>query len=141
MVWFFSKSKRHRLKVEAKHIDVEISRSKRFGFKFGVLAVELSHSTPRGLSKILPGKMISYYVLEKNLRSYDQIIESQSMRRYYIVLPQTDKDGVEVVKTRIYRIAKEKKWEDLSIKSAVYPDDGRTSKRLLRKVSLIENTI
>ena len=135
MAWFFSKSRRHRLKTEARHIDVEISRSKRFGLKFGVLAVELSHSAPRGLSKILPGRMISFHVLEKNLRSYDQIIESHYMRRYFIVLPQTDKDKVEVVKTRIYGIAKERKWEDLSIKSAVYPDDGDTSKKLLREVS------
>ena len=135
MAWFFSKSNRHKLEAEARHIDVEISRSKRFGFKFGVLAVELSHSAPRGLSKILPGRMISFHVLKENLRSYDHTIESHYMRRYYIVLPQTDKEGVEVVKTRIYMIAKEKKWEDLSIKSAIYPDDGRTSKRLLREVS------
>ena len=135
MAWFFGKRKRHELEVEAKVIEAEINRSKRFGFQFGVLAVELSHSVPRGLSRMLPGRTISFHVLEKNLRLYDRVIESHYRRRYYIILPQTDKDGVEVVKARIYRIAQEKNWEDVSIKSAVYPDDGNASKALLGKLS------
>jgi hypothetical protein len=136
MGWLFWRKKRHELEVETKVIEAEISRSKRFGFQFGVLAVELSHSVPMGLSKILPGRTISFHVLEKNIRSYDLVIESHYRRRYYIILPQTDKNGVEAVKSRIYRIAQEKNWEDLSIKSAVYPDDGDASKALLGKISV-----
>ena len=135
MAWLFGKRKRHKLEVEAKAIEAEISRSKRFGFQFGVLAVELSHSVPGGLSKILPGRTISFHVLEKNIRLYDRVIESPYRRRYYIILPQTDKNGVEVVKARIYRIAQEQNWENVSISSAVYPDDGNASKALLSKLS------
>lgn len=135
MAWFFGKRKRNKLDVEAKVIEAEISRAKRFGFQFGVLTVELSHTVPRGLSKILPGRMISFHVLEKNIRLYDRVIESPYRRRYYIILPQTDKNGVEVVKARIYRIAQEQNWENVSISSACYPDDGNASKALLCKLS------
>jgi len=135
MAWFFSKRKRRKFEIEAKHIEVEINRSKRFGFQFGVLTVELSHSVPGGLSKILPGRTISFHVLEKNLRSYDQVIESHYRRRYYIIIPQIDKHRIEGVKTRIYGIAQEQKWKDVSIKSAIYPDDGDTSQVLLGKLS------
>ena len=135
MGWFFSKKKSPKFEVEAKLIEAEISRSKRFGLQFGVLTVEVSHSVPRGLSKILPGRTISFHVLEKNLRLYDQVIESHLRRRYFIILPQTDKNGVETVKARIYRIAEGKKLGDVSIISAVYPGDGDTSKALLGKFS------
>jgi hypothetical protein len=135
MGWFLWKRKKHILKVEAKVIEAEISRSKRFGLQFGVLAVELSHIVPLGLSKILPGRTISYHVLQKNLRLYDQIIESHLMRRYYIILPQTNKHGLEAVKTRLYRIAEDEGWGDVLIRSAIYPDDGNTSRALLDKCS------
>jgi len=135
MAWLFGKRKKRKLEVESKLIEAEISRSKRFGFQFGVLTVEVSHSVPGGLSRILPGRPISFHVLEKNLRLYDQVIESRYRRRYYIILPQTDGDGVEVVKTRIYGIAQEQNWGDISIGSSVYPDDGDDSKALLGKLS------
>jgi hypothetical protein len=135
MAWLFGKGKRHKLEVEAKVIEAEINLSKRFGFQFSVLAVELSHSAPRGLSKMLPGRAISFHVVEENVRLYDRVIESHSRRKYYIILPQTDKNGVEVVKARIYRIAQEQNWENVSISSAVYPDDGNVSKVLLDKLS------
>ena len=39
------------LKIEREFIDKEINRSKRFGFKFNLLAVLISESVPRGISK------------------------------------------------------------------------------------------
>jgi hypothetical protein len=133
--WFLSKRQEPKFNLEIKYIETEISRSKRFGYQFGVLTVELNNSVPRGLSKLLPGRTISFHILQDNLRLYDRIIESGQRRRYYIILPETDGNGIEAVKKRIYRIAKEQKWEEVIIASVLYPDDGATSKDLLEKFS------
>ena len=136
MDWHFWRRKIDSLKEEERMINSEISRSKRFGFQFGVLTVEVSHTVPRGLSNILPGRTISFHIiLRKNLRSYDQVTGSDFMRRYYVILPQTDKNGIEVVKARIYRIAEKEKWGDISVSSVFFPDDGNDSKGLLDRLS------
>jgi hypothetical protein len=135
MDWLFWRRKSDSFKEEERMINSEISRSKRFGFRFGVLTVEVSHTVPRGLSNILPGRTISFHILKKNLRSYDQVIGFDLWRRYYVILPQTDKNGIEVVKTRIYRIAEKEKWGDISVSSVFFPDDGNDSKGLLDRLS------
>jgi len=133
MFKFWKKRKEdEEFKVEIGWIDKEISRSKRFGFNFGVLVVEMSHSVPRGLSKVMPGKTISFHVLQKHLRGYDKVV-GPILRRYYIITPQTDKNGVNVVKQRIYRLAQEENWGDLSIGIAVYPEEGESPEALLNK--------
>jgi hypothetical protein len=134
MFGIFGKRKEQELDLETRFIKDEISRSKRFGFKFSVLAVEVSHAVPRGLSKIMPGKTLSFHVLERNLRLYDKVIGTrQQQRRYYIVLPQTDKDGLDVVIQRIHEISKERDWGNILIGAAVYPEDGEKPKALLDK--------
>ena len=135
MDWLFWRRKSDSLREEERMISSEISRSKRFGFQFGVLTVEVSHTVPRGLSNILPGRTISFHILRKNLRSYDQVMGFDLWRRYYVILPQTDKNGVEVVKARIYRIAEKEKWGDISVNSVFFPDDGNDSKGLLDRLS------
>lgn len=131
MFWFRGR-KQNKLKHEINLIDEEISRSKRFGFHFAVLVLELNHSVPRGLSKLLPGKAISFHILKKNLRVYDKVI-TMNYRRYYIILPQTDESGVRAVKERIYRLAIEHNWGDINIGISVYPEDGECSQSLLEK--------
>ncbi len=54
-------------------------------------------------------------------------------RRYYIVSSQTDRDGANAVKQRIHKLAKEQDWGNLTIGTAVYPEDGKTSQALLSK--------
>ncbi len=122
------------LKFESKNIEKEIDRSKRFGYSFGILTVEVPHSVPRGLSSILPGKTLSFHVMEKNIRRYDTIMQSLQ-RIYYIILPQTDKNGVEIVINRIRKMASNHGWDNISISSAVYPEDGATAVKLLEKFS------
>jgi len=131
----FWRRKSDSFEEEERMINSEISRSKRFGFRFGVLTVEVSHTVPRGLSNILPGRTISFHILKKNLRSYDQVIGFDLWRRYYVILPQTDKKGIEVVKARIYQIAEKEKWGDISVNSVSYPDDGNDPKGLLDRLS------
>jgi hypothetical protein len=133
--WLFSKGQEPKFKSEIKYIEAEISRSKRFGYQFGVLTVELNNSVPRGLSRLFPGRTLSFHILQDNLRLYDRIIESGQRRRYYIILPETDGDGIEAVKKRIHRIAAEQKWEKVVIASSLYPEDGTTSNELLEKFS------
>jgi len=135
MDWLFWRRKSDSLMEEERMINSEISRSKRFGFRFGVLTVEVSHTVPRSLSNILPGRTISFHILRKNLRSYDQVIGFDLWRRYYVILPQTEKKGIEVVKARIYQIAEKEKWGDISVNSVAYPDDGNDSKGLLDRLS------
>lgn len=132
MFWFRKKTKHSRLSVELAVVTGEISRSKRYGYQFGILSVEVPHSVPRGLSKLLPGKTISFHVMEKHIRQYDTIIRS-ILRRYFIVLPQADKKGVKVVIDRIKNLADEYGWGSIVISSAVYPDDGDSASVLLEK--------
>jgi hypothetical protein len=133
MGWFGNKQK-NKYDWELKLIGREISRSKRFGYNFGVLAVKLSHSVPRGLSKVMPGKTISFHILKENIRFYDRVINF-AFRRYYIILPQTDKNGVKEVKERIYNLAQGHNWGDLTIGSAFYPEDGEEPQLLLDKAN------
>jgi GGDEF domain-containing protein len=124
--------KKRQYKAELKVIDEEINRSRRFNHKFSVLVVDISHSVPRGLSKLLPGTVLSFHLLQKHVRSYDNII-GPHRRRYYIVSSQTDKEGASAVKERIFKLAGEHNWGDLLIGMAVYPEDGKTSRALLNK--------
>jgi len=124
--------KRQKHKESIKKIDEEISRSKRFELNFALLAIEVSHSTPSGLSKLLPGMVISVHIIRRYIRSYDQMI-SPHLRRYYLILPQTSRDGASKVKSRIYKVAQEKNWGAISIGMASYPEDGESSKALLDK--------
>ena len=132
-MFFFRGKQKKRFESEIRMIDKEISQSKRFKHIFSILAIEISHSVPRGLSKILPGKTISFHVLEKNLRLYDQIINS-SYRKYYVIFPQTDENAVQAVIRRIQRLAQKYDWGDISIRAATYPKDGENSKALLDKL-------
>ena len=135
---FRFKGKKQELGAEINLINEEIGRSKRFGFNLGVLVVELNNSVPRGLSKLMPGKTISFHVLKKHIRVYDKVI-GPFLRRYYIILPQTDKSGVSAVKKRVYKLAQEHNWGDVLIGTAVYPEDGESPKALLDK-AIIECT-
>ena len=132
MFRFRNKREKQDLTVEIHSINEEISRSKRFGLNLGILVVELNNSVPRGLSKVMPGKTISFHVLEKHIRAYDKVI-GPFLRRYHIILPQTDKNGVSAVKKRIYRLAEEHNWGDVLIGTAVYPEDGESPRALLDK--------
>lgn len=132
MFRFRNKGKKQDLALEINSINEEIGRSKRFGFNLGILVVELNNSVPRGLSKVMPGKTISFHVLEKYIRERDKVV-GPFLRRYYIILPQTDKDGVSAVKKRVYRLAEEHNWGDMLVGTAVYPENGESPRALLDK--------
>jgi len=72
---FFLKSRKEKEKFdyELELIDEEINRSHRFNLNFCLLAVELRHLNPRGLSKLLPGNVLSFHIVKKYIRSYDRI--------------------------------------------------------------------
>ena len=67
MFWRGNTYKKMKLKRELKAVNKEISRSKRYGYHFGVLVLQVDNSIPRGLSKTLPGRPISCHVLESHL--------------------------------------------------------------------------
>ncbi len=124
--------RKRQYKTELKVIEEEINRSRRYDLNFSVLVVDISHSVPRGLSKLLPGNVLSFHILKKHIRSYDHII-GPHRRRYYIVSSQTDREGASAVKERIYELAEEHDWGKLSIGMAVYPEDGKIPKAILNK--------
>lgn len=134
MTWFPFIRKRKKFKHEMMMIEEEINRSKRFGFHFAILVVEVSHSVPMGLSRVLPGKTLSFHILKKNLRLYDKVIDF-SYRRYHVILPQADRRGADAVKERVLRLAQAYSWGDIMIGIAVYPEDGATSNLLLTKAA------
>lgn len=124
--------KKQKFEVEIKQINEEINRSKRHDYNFGVFAVEVSHSVPRGLSNVMPGKVISFHLMRKYLRNYDKMVGS-SLRRYYIILSQTDRHGANAVKQRIYKLAQKYKWGIVTVGMAIYPEDCKTPQALLDK--------
>ena len=122
--------KKHRFEEEVKKIEDEISRSKRFNYSFGVFVVDISHAAPKGISNLMPGKTISFHLMRKYIRGYDKLF-GPFFRRYYIILPQSDRNAVNAVKQRIYKLAKEYNWGDLNIGEAVYDEDGKNALALL----------
>jgi hypothetical protein len=122
--------KKHRFEEEVKKIEDEINRSKRFNYSFGVFVVDVSQAAPKGLTGMIPGKTISFHVMRKYIRGYDKLF-GPFFRRYYIILPQSDRNAVNVVKQRIYKLAQDHHWEDLSIGEAVYDEDGKSAQELL----------
>jgi len=127
---FWNAIKKHRFEEEVKKIEDEINRSKRFNYSFGVFVVDISERAPKGLGKLLPGKTISFHLMRKHIRGYDKLF-GPFFRRYYIILPQSDRNGVNVVKQRIYKLAEEYNWGDLSIGEAIYDEDGKSAQDLL----------
>lgn len=132
MFRFLSKKKKKEFEFEIRLIDEEINRSKRHNLSLSVLVVEVSHSVPRGLSKILPGKVVSFHLLQKYIRSYDKMT-GPHYRRYFIIFPQTGREGAEAVKERIYKLGQEHNWGIVSTGMAVYPEDGISPKELIEK--------
>jgi len=127
-----NKIKNKKYGIEISIIKEEINRSKRFDYFFSVLAVEVSHSVPRGLSRVMPGKVISFHLMEKFLRGYDKML-GPFWRRYFIILPQTGREGADSVKQRINKLARKHNWGVVSIGMAVYPEDCKSSIALLDK--------
>ena len=121
-----------KLKREIKAIKKEISRSKRYGFHFGFLVIHVDNSIPVGLSKTLPGRTISYHVMENQLRYYDSLMLGNFFRTYYVILPQTFQVGSRSVKRRIKKLAWENSWGPIRIGLATYPEDSDDPKELLR---------
>jgi len=132
MFEFWNAIKKNIFEAEIKKIQDEIDRSRRFNYSFGVLVVDISHTAPRGISKIMPGKTISFHLMKRYIRGYDKLF-GPFVKRYYIILPQSDRKGINAVKQRIYKLAEECNWGDLSIGSAVYDEDGKSPQALLDK--------
>jgi hypothetical protein len=131
MFRFGSIFRKKKLKSETKAVYKEINRSKRYGFHFGVLVVQVNNSIPRGLSKTLPGRTISFHIMESHLRYCDSLMLGNFFRTYYIILPQTPKFGVMAVKRRLNKLSWEKNWGNLAIGVATYPEDSDDPRELL----------
>lgn len=132
MFRFWNAIKKQKYEEEIKRIEEEINRSARFDFTFGIVVVEVSHSAPKGLSKLLPGKTISFHLMRRYIRGYDKLY-GPFFRRYYIILPQGDRTSVNAVKQRIHKLAEEFNWGNVSVGTAVYGEDGKTPQALLDK--------
>jgi len=130
MLEFWNAIKKQRFEEEVKKIEDEISRSKRFNYSFGVFVLDISQVAPKGISTIIPGKTISFHLMRKYIRGYDKLF-GPFFRRYYIILPQSDRNEVNAFKQRIYKLAEEYNWGDLSIGEAVYDEDGKSAQALL----------
>ncbi len=130
MLEIWKAMKKQRFEQEIKKIEYEISRSKRFNYSFSVIVVDVSHAAPRGISTLMPGKTISFHLMKKYIRGYDNLF-GPSFRRYYIILPQSDRNAVNALKQRIHKLAKEHNWGTLIIGEAVYDEDGKSAQALL----------
>ena len=131
---------KNKFEFEINCINKEINRYKRFGSNFCVLMLKISHAAPHGLSKLIPGKAVSYHItgkhlhLKKILRSYDALIKT-TYRKYYVILPQTDEEGAKAVVERIHTLAQNHHWGEISISTALCPKDGENAHALLNKLN------
>ena len=98
--------------------------------------MELGHSAPQGLGRLIPGKTISYQILKSHLRCYDKVI-GPFIRRYCVLIPQTTKEGLETVKQRVESIIKENKLGIASIGCAFYPEDGENADEIINKAMMV----
>ena len=129
---FWSNNKKILFKELIEEIKEEINRSKRFKLSFAVLVAEVSHWFAPGLIKVLPGKTISIHIIRRYIRGYDKMI-GPIKRRYYVILPQTNKKGAFAVKQRIKTVALERNLGDIAIGTAAYSEDGTSPESLLSK--------
>lgn len=130
---FGSRREKKRYRTELKIINQEINRSRRHNLNFSVLVVEVRHASPRGLSRLIPGKVISFHAVERFIRSYDILIGPYVKGTYYIILPLTSKEGANRVKERIFELSLKYNWKVVSIGLACFPEDGESSEALLVK--------
>ncbi|MBI4640308.1 MAG: hypothetical protein HY731_06415 [Candidatus Tectomicrobia bacterium] len=112
-------------------INRELSRSQRFQQQFALLLLDIPGSVPHGVHKVLPGKTLGVKHLEDQVRPYDTVTEV-GLRRYMVILPQTELAGTAVVKERIRALARQHGWGEVRIGLAVYPENGNTGDLLLQ---------
>jgi len=84
---------------------------------------------------MLPGITISFHIIEKEVRQKDDRIIKSYFRKYFILLPLTDEQGVRNIEDTIFVLAKSHRWGDVFVRSVVYPKDGKTSYELLNKIT------
>lgn len=80
-------------------------------------------------------KFLQLLIIEKEIRQNDDSIIKSYFRKYFVLLPITDEQGVRHIKETIFGLAKLHKWGDVSVRSVVYPKDGKTSNELLNKIT------
>ncbi len=115
-----------------KSLDTEIGRASRFGYYIGVLLLDVSETTPRGIHNHLPGITVSVQHFRSMLRNYDVVIKTK-LRRYFVMLPHLqESESAQVVKDRILTTARLKEWGPVNVGVAIYPSNGKTSRELLR---------
>lgn len=112
-------------------INRELSRSQRFQQQFGLLLLDIPKSVPRGVYRVLPGRTLGVKHIEDKIRPYDIVTEA-GLRRYMVILPQTDLAGTDVVKERMRTLAQQQGWEEIHIGLAIYPQHGSTGDLLLQ---------
>ncbi|MBI4640555.1 MAG: hypothetical protein HY731_07665 [Candidatus Tectomicrobia bacterium] len=112
-------------------INRELSRSQRFHQQFGLLLLDLPDLVPHGVHKFFPGKTVAVKDIEGKVRPYDMVAEA-GLRRYMVILPQTDLTGIVVVKERMKTLAQQQGWGGTRLGLALYPQHGNTGDSLLQ---------
>lgn len=122
----FSKNRIHRA------LDLEISRANRFGYYIGVLLLDVSETTPRGVHKHLPGLTVSVRHFRSLLRDYDIVVKAK-LRRYSVILPHLNEgESANLVRDRIQFISRTQEWGPVNVGVAIFPEHGTTSRELLK---------
>jgi len=115
-----------------KALDAEIARAKRFSYYIGVLIMDVSAGTPRGVHKALPGVTVNVKHFRAMLREYDTVVKTQ-LRRYTVILPHLEEsESARVVKERIEFTARLHDWGSINIGVAIFPIHGMSSRELIK---------
>jgi GGDEF domain-containing protein len=114
-------------------LDAEINRARRFSYHVGVLILDVSDTTPRGVHDHLPGLTVNVKRVRNLLREYDVVIKTQ-LRRYTVILPHLDQsESAHVVKDRLLQTAQEQNWGPINVSVAIFPEHGLNSRDLMRR--------
>ncbi|MFH1861993.1 MAG: diguanylate cyclase [bacterium] len=115
-----------------KALDREINRAKRFRYFVGILIVDVSEMTPRGVHRFLPGVTVSVRHIRSLLRNYDVVMRTK-LRRYTVILPHLEaSESARVVRNRILLTARLQDWDSVNVGVAIFPEHGTSSSDLIK---------
>ncbi len=108
----------------------ELASSLRYGYQAGLIMIEMKGTVRSGIHKLMPGIPVSieWSDLEMNLMGS----EITGALRYIMLLSRTDANALKLAERQLINLAVEMRWTDVGIGTALFPEDGRKAKALLK---------
>jgi hypothetical protein len=108
----------------------ELADALRHGYQVGIIMIEMKGAVRSGIHKIMPGSPLSieWSDLEMNLMGS----EITGALRYIMLLSRTDANALKLAERQLINLAIEMRWTNVGIGTALFPQDGRKARALLK---------